>query len=94
MTTTLDAPIVQTNTTDEPEKAAHIVRVPPGEPDQSPPAYVMRARIEGFPITALCGYTWVPHRDPSPLPVCQTCKDIFENVGSDLDDRKGRLPDA
>ena len=93
-TTTLDRPIVQTTETDDPDEASHIVKVPPGEPDQTPQAYVMRARLEGFPITALCGYTWVPVRDPIPLPVCSTCRDVWENVGADLDERKGRLPDA
>ena len=40
---------------------AHIVMVPPGEPDQTPQAYVLRARVEGFPITALCGFVWIPN---------------------------------
>lgn len=84
-------------TSDKSPEASHIVMVPPGENDESPQAYVFRARIEGFPITALCGYTWVPHRDPQALPVCATCKGIFENdpfQGGPDDDDRGRLPDA
>jgi hypothetical protein len=28
----------------------------------------------GTEITALCGYKWVPSRDPAGLPVCPDCK--------------------
>lgn len=31
------------------------------------------AIIFGTPITALCGYTWVPSRDPEKLPTCAEC---------------------
>jgi len=72
---------------------AHIVMVPPGEPDQTPQAYVMRARVEGFPVTALCGYTWVPNKQATGLPVCEECKFLYEHVGADLLDRHDNLPD-
>lgn len=85
--------VVETNTTEDPEGAAHIVMVPTGEPDQTPQAYVMRARIEGFPITAVCGHVFVPQKDPKPLPVCAPCKEFFQTNGKDLDNR-GDLPDA
>lgn len=91
MTETLE--YVQTNTTDVPDDAAHIVLVPKGQPDATPQAYVMRARIEGFPIAALCGHEWVPQRDPKPLPVCQLCLDIYENDPHGHGDRD-QLPDA
>jgi hypothetical protein len=54
---------------------AHIVKVPPG---QSAAEVILQARVEGTPVEALCGYVWVPSRDPRQLPVCQQCRDIFE----------------
>lgn len=84
---------VVTETTDVPADASHIVMVPPGEDDETPQAYVVRARIEGFAITALCGYVFVPQKDPKPLPVCQTCLEIFQNDPNEFGDR-GELPDA
>lgn len=80
-------------TSDVPEESSHIVMVPPGEEDETPQAYVMRARVEGFPVTAVCGHTWVPMRDPGPLPVCSKCLDFYQNNGKDLGDRQGP-PDA
>ena len=55
--------------------AAHIVKTDPGE---SATAKVLEARIYGTPLTTLCGYVWVPSRDPKQLPVCQECKSIYE----------------
>lgn len=54
---------------------AHIVLVGPGE---DAGAKVTEARIYGTPITALCGYVWVPSKDPKRLPVCQKCAAIYE----------------
>lgn len=62
-----------TETEDGP--VAHIVRTKPGE---DAAAKVLQARIEGTPLEALCGHTWVPSRDPKQLPVCQKCRDIYE----------------
>ncbi len=36
-------------------------------------ADITRALVTGEAITALCGKKWVPSRDPSRYPVCQTC---------------------
>lgn len=90
---TATAEYVETRTSDEPGDSAHIVMVPPGEKDETPQAYVMRARVEGFAITAVCGYRWVPERDPQPLPVCAKCLEFYQNNGRDLEDRQGP-PDA
>lgn len=60
--------------TDEP-KQAHIVKVAKGE---SAAAKVLEARIYGTPLEALCGHVWVPSRDPKQLPLCETCKGIYE----------------
>ena len=62
---------------DKPE-AAHYVLSP--DPAESAHAYVMRARIEGFPVTAVCGFTWVPFKQATGLPVCQECRNIFESL--------------
>lgn len=53
---------------------AHIVKTEPGE---SAAAKVTEARIMGTPIEALCGFVWVPARDPKQLPVCQKCKEVY-----------------
>lgn len=37
---------------------------------------VTEAYVTGNQITALCGYKWVPTRDPAGLPVCPDCKAI------------------
>ena len=59
--------------TEEPT-AAHIVKVKPGENAQ---AVVLEARIMGIPVEALCGFTWVPSRDPKNLPLCEECKAMY-----------------
>lgn len=35
---------------------------------------VAEAYVMGTEVTALCGYRWVPSRDPAGLPVCPDCK--------------------
>jgi hypothetical protein len=80
-------------TTDQPEQASHIVMVPPEEEDSTPQAYVLRARIEGFPVTALCGHTFVPQKNPEPLPVCEECLEIFQHDPNGHGDRE-ELPEA
>ena len=90
MTATIEEQQIVTST-DKPE-SAHIVMVPPGEKDETPQAYVLRARIEGFPIVALCGFTWIPKQPATGLPVCQECYDIYQNDPQGHGDR-GELPD-
>jgi len=85
--------MVKTETSDEPEEASHIVLVPPTEDDTSPQGYVLRARVEGFPITAICGYAFIPIKNPEPLPVCSGCLDVFRNDPNAFNDRE-ELPDA
>lgn len=38
------------------------------------------AIVFGQPVTALCGHTWVPSRDPSKYPVCPTCKEVYDTM--------------
>ena len=71
-------------------KAAHIVKTEPGE---SAVAKVTEARIYGFPVEALCGEVFVPQQDPKRLPLCDTCKEIYDLYRSmsdgGLDDTPG-----
>lgn len=62
-----------TTETGEPT-AAHIVKTKPGE---NAAAVVLEARIMGTPVEALCGFVWVPSRDPKQLPVCEKCKSVY-----------------
>lgn len=56
----------RTITGDRPSKA-HYVR---GK------AALNEAIVLGKEIEALCGYRWIPSRDPEGLPVCEKCKAI------------------
>lgn len=82
-----------TEPTDSPEDASHIVMVPEDQPDESPQAYVLRAIVEGFPVAALCGFTWIPSKDPRGKPVCSRCLDVYQQPGEHRDERE-ELPDA
>ena len=71
--------------TDEPT-SAHIVKTGPGE---NAAAKVLEARIMGTPIEALCGFVWVPSKDPRQLPVCEKCKAVYgmyQSFNPDLPD--------
>ena len=70
--------VVVTRPDDEPTTGepvvAHIVKSGGGDAA----AKVVEARIYGTPLEALCGQVFIPQRDPSKLPLCQACKDIYE----------------
>jgi hypothetical protein len=53
------------------ERFAHIV---------VPASAVTEAYITGTPVTALCGKTWVPSRDPKRYPVCPTCAEVLAQI--------------
>ena len=53
------------------ERFAHIV---------VPASAVTEAYITGNPVTALCGKTWVPSRDPTRYPVCPTCTEVLAQI--------------
>lgn len=42
------------------------------------------AIINGTPIEALCGYTWVPGRDPQRYPICSRCEDLAKRGELDI----------
>ncbi|CAN5908587.1 hypothetical protein BH23ACT2_BH23ACT2_29720 [soil metagenome] len=51
------------------ERFAHVV---------VPASAVTEAYVTGASVTALCGKTWVPTRDPGRYQMCPTCKEILE----------------
>ena len=65
----------EANTQDDPGKYSHIVK---GKPGQTAAATVTEALIFGTEVEALCGYRWVPSKDPKKYPVCPKCKEIHE----------------
>ena len=68
---------------------SHIVRRTGNE---SAAAMVMRARVEGTEIEALCGHKWVPSRDPKAHPLCEVCKQVFDLYGDMGDVPRGMDP--
>jgi hypothetical protein len=77
-TTTLERPELQRGDGDG-EHRTHIVRRP--EDRESAEAWVTEARVMGFEVEALCGFTWIPARDPQRYPVCEACKDVLSHMG-------------
>jgi hypothetical protein len=69
------------------ERMSHIVLegFRPSE-DEFVPAgpSVAEGIINGSPVRALCGKTWVPNRDPKRYPLCSTCKEIALKMGWDV----------
>lgn len=60
------------------EKFSHLV---PGKNGVSGRELVMMAMVEGTPVTALCGKTWVPTRDPERFPICPDCLRVAKERG-------------
>lgn len=42
-----------------------------------PASAVTQSYITGEPVTAVCGKTWVPSRDPERYPLCARCAEIL-----------------
>lgn len=94
-TTTQTRPVITVRPSDPeldegPPVVAHIVKVEPGEDAQ---AKVLEARINGTAIEALCGFVWVPSRDPRSLPLCQACKNVYDLYRSFNDGLRDRPSD-
>lgn len=47
-------------------------------------ASVTEGYIMGTPVMAICGKTFVPHRNPDKLPICPICKEIMEALFLDI----------
>ncbi|MDX2382077.1 MAG: DUF3039 domain-containing protein [Acidimicrobiia bacterium] len=90
-TTPLDIDLAPDEETETGEPtSAHIVKVVKG---QNAAAVVLEARINGTPVEALCGFVWVPSRDPKQLPMCEECKSIYSMYRS-FNDNLGEEPDS
>lgn len=63
----------RTTKTSEPELSAEIAHIAPADK-------VTEAYILGTTVEALCGALFVPSKDPRGKPVCQKCKEIYENL--------------
>lgn len=81
--------ITEDETRTGPPRAAHIVKTEPGE---SAVAKVTEARIYGYPVEALCGERFVPQQDPKKLPICDTCKEIYDLYRAMSDGRLDETP--
>ena len=72
-TDTLTEPDTTLDPTD-PADCAHIV-------DQRDPKNdIATAIIEGREVTALCGYRWIPYREPGGRPVCEPCVEAYGRI--------------
>ena len=72
------------DTDDGQEHLSHLINPPKNthiwQPGMSAQDIVEIARMTGTFVEALCGYRWVPKRNPKLYPVCQTCVDIATNM--------------
>lgn len=78
--TTVVEPEVRTRPggTNDGEDYTHIVKRPPDK--VSAEAWVTEARVYFLEVEALCGYRWVPQRDPEKHPMCPACSNILSNL--------------
>lgn len=58
------------------ERFAHVVYTQGRKAE----AVITEARVLGLAVTALCGKTWVPSRDPEMFPLCPECKQIRRDI--------------
>lgn len=65
----LEKPLVQEKTSQgDEERFAHYVLK----------NQIIDSSVNGIPIVALCGKTWIPQRDPNKFPVCPECQAIYD----------------
>lgn len=57
----------------DPGKCSHYIRK-----DKHADAYVF-----GMEVEAICGYVWIPTRNPDKLPICQQCEAIHRDMAFD-----------
>lgn len=64
-----------TETENDKPLLAHIIDR--GNDSRPAGAIVLEAHVLGLTLTALCGYTWVPCRNPEDLDVCPKCLEMY-----------------
>lgn len=83
-TTTDEAIIPYEDVQDYGEHKAHIVSPPENahlfQPGMEAQDIVDIARSMGYEVVALCGYKWVPKRNPDKYDACQLCMDIAGEI--------------
>jgi hypothetical protein len=66
------------------ETRSHYVNPPNNlhiyQPGMTSQEIVDIARMLSVEVRALCGYTWVPKRNPKRYPVCERCVDIAAGI--------------
>ena len=68
-------PFSEVETSNDKDDCSHIVKT---EKSETATALVLRSRVDGTPVEALCGYIWVPSKNPERLPVCPQCDEIYQ----------------
>lgn len=69
-------PFLDENDSDDEEDKAHIIKGPNAE------ARVTEAMVYGYELQALCGYRWIPRRNPDECPICKKCLNIYQQMKS------------
>jgi len=72
---TLLSPVLDEVTEETDPIFSHIIE---RDDNASAHARIMEARVNGTPVTALCGHVWVPSRNPENHPICQKCLELYE----------------
>lgn len=72
------APLIEEEVITDSGEPIHAHIIDRGDSPQNAETLILEARVMGTPVTALCGYTWVPSRDPRKHPVCPKCLEMFE----------------
>jgi len=78
LTRPFEAPVAQDDIT-----RTHIVNCP--DDKESTAAWVTEARVFGLEVEALCGYRWIPQKDPERYPLCSACVDAANIIIADVD---------
>jgi hypothetical protein len=80
----LDSEVGEGETEEDHERMSHIVlegfRPSDDEFVRAGPS-VVEGIVNGTPVRALCGKTWIPNRNPKRYPLCPTCKEIAQQMG-------------
>lgn len=70
-----------TSTGHAPSGAAHRIDGDPVLAHVVAKAEATAAYVLGAELTALCGFTWVPSRDPDRYPLCRECVRAARRIG-------------